>query len=435
MRRTLYGELLKWKISDNRKPLLLQGARQVGKTWLLSKFGKNEYKNVAYFNFEESAGLSQLFESEITPSLLIESLEIINGEPINSEDTLIFFDEIQAAPKAITSLKYFQEKAPKYHVVAAGSLLGVKIGKSTGFPVGKVNFMNLYPMSFFEFLDALGEELLLKKLNNNRFNEKIPDPIHEKLLKYLRFYFVLGGMPEVVGNYVRNRKIREARDIHHDIIEATVRDFSKYSNGFESIRISEVWNSIPVHLSRENKKIKFKEIKKGGRSSRYEISIEWLKNAGLVNLSYNIKSPKIPLSGYKDGTKFKVFLFDTGLLSAILNVPTEAILEGNRLFSEYNGAFTENFVAQELVSSGFGGELYYWTSKSEAEVDFVVLRNNEIVPVEVKSGMSRRTKSLHVYDEKYSPGILFRVSPRNFTVDNKMVNIPLYGVRLISRQS
>jgi len=428
MKRTLYSELLKWKSSVDRKPLLLQGARQVGKTWLLNEFGENEFDSVAYFNFEESPKLIPLFENDMNPLSLIESLQIMDGEMIDPDKTMIFFDEIQAAPKALTSLKYFHEKATQFHVVAAGSLLGVKVGKSSGFPVGKVNFLDLYPMSFYEYLSAAGEDLLLQKLLSVKYPDKIESPIHELLLKHLRFYFVLGGMPEVVKNYMERKNINEARKIQRDILNAYKRDFSKYSEPSESIRISEVWDSIPAHLSKENKKFKFSEIRKGGRSSRYESAIEWLKNAGLINLSYNIKTPKIPMTGYRDLSKFKVFIFDTGLLSALTEVPVEMVLHGSKLFSEYNGAFTENFVAQELVCSGSRKELFYWTSRSDAEVDFMLQWENGITPVEVKSGISRRLKSLHVYDEKYSPDILFRISPRNFTKDNKFINIPLYAV-------
>jgi len=428
MRRALYSELLKWKSSVDRKPLLLQGARQVGKTWLLNEFGENEFESVAYFNFEESPNLIPLFENDMNPISLIESLQIMNREMIYPEKTMIFFDEIQAAPKALTSLKYFYEKAPNYIIVAAGSLLGVKVGKSSGFPVGKVNFMDLYPMSFYEYLSAAKEDLLLQKLLSVKYPDKIGDSIHELLLKHLRFYFVLGGMPEVIKSYLKRKNIIEARKIQSDILNAYKRDFSKYSKPSESIRISEVWDSIPSHLSKENKKFKFSEIRKGGRSSRYESAIEWLKNSGLINLSYNIKAPKIPMTGYRDLSKFKVFVFDTGLLSSLTKVPVEMVLQGSELFSEYNGAITENFVAQELVCSGSIKELFYWTSKSEAEVDFMLQWGNSITPVEVKSGMSRRTKSLHVYDEKYSPDTLFRISPRNFTKDNKFINIPLYAV-------
>lgn len=433
MKRALYSELLKWKIKDNRKPLLLQGARQVGKTYLLMEFGRNEYDDIAYFNFEESPNLASLFDNDMELISLIESLQIINGKIINPGKTLIFFDEIQAVPKAITSLKYFFEKAPQYHIVSAGSLLGVRVGKTSGFPVGKVNFINLYPMSFSEYLLATRDELLLKKLIKNPYSEKMPEPLHQILLKHLKFYLILGGMPEVINNYINKRNIKEARDIQSDILESYKRDFSKYSNPSESIRISEIWNSIPVHLSKENKKFKYSEIKKGSRSSRFESAIEWLKNAGLINVSYNIKSPKFPLSGYIDYNKFKLFLFDTGLLSAMINVPPEIILDGNKLFSEYKGAFIENFIAQELLCSGKGNNLYYWTSKNDAEIDFILQKGNSIIPLEVKSGMTRKAKSLHVYSEKYSPKDIYRTSPRNFTIDNKLINIPLYGISLIFR--
>jgi predicted AAA+ superfamily ATPase len=427
MKRTLYQNLLKWKFKEIRKPLLVQGARQVGKTYLLEEFGNREYNDLAYFNFEKTKDLHSLFETSLDPINLVELLSAYQGRKITPESTLIFFDEIQACPRALTSLKYFCEDAPKQHIVAAGSLLGVSVGKTSSFPVGKIDFMTLYPMTFFEYLEAANEKLLIKQLEKNKNFQPIPEPLHNKLINLFKFYLFLGGMPEVVSHYIKQRDILEARHIQKDILNAYSRDFSKYTTPNEAIRISEIWHSISTQLAKENKKFKYRDVTKGGRASRFESSIEWLKKTGLIHMSYNIKTPKLPLSGYADHGKFKVYLLDSGLLGAMLNVPSETIVDNNKLFSEYNGAFVENYVVNELIAQEFN-ELYYWTSKSDAEVDFILPIENSIVPLEVKSGMSRRTKSLRVYSEKYNPHTVYRTSPRNFTKDGDLINIPLYAI-------
>ncbi|MGA1870715.1 MAG: ATP-binding protein [bacterium] len=356
--------------------------------------------------------------------------ETILGRKIFSEKTLIFFDEIQASPRAITSLKYLCEKAPTYHVVAAGSLLGVSVGKPSSFPVGKVNFIMMFPMSFFEFLIAVDEEILLRQLVEKRNCMPVPEAIHRKLLRLYKYYLYLGGMPEVIQHYKINTDIKAARQIQKEILKAYERDFSKYSSAREAIMISEIWNSIPTQLARENKKFRYSEVKKGGRASRFESAIEWLRKVGLIYLSHNLKIPKPPLKGYADLSKFKVFMLDTGLLGAMLDVHSRIILSPDLIFSQYNGAFIENYVAVELVHKGIE-HLFYWVSKSEAEVDFIIGYEGNILPLEVKSGLSRKTKSLRVYSQKYHPSHVYRTSPRNFTKDNDLVNIPLYAVSLL----
>jgi len=427
VKRTLYKKLLKWKSKKNRKPLLLQGARQVGKTFLLEEFGNREYDDLAYFNFEKTKELHSLFESSLEPTHLLELLGAFRGKKIVSESTLIFFDEIQACPNALTSLKYFCEEVPKQHIVTAGSLLGVSVGKSSSFPVGKIDFMTLYPMTFFEYLEAAHEELLIEQIRKNSNYVSIPDILHNKLNELYKFYLFLGGMPEVISCYLSNKDVEEVRHIQKDILNAYSRDFSKYTTPSEAIRISEIWHSIPAQLAKENKKFKYNEVVKGGRASRFESSIEWLKKTGLIHLAYNIKVPKLPLNGYADHSKFKIYLLDTGLLGAMLSLESKIITSKNLLFTEYNGAFVENYVARELAAQGVD-ELFYWTSKSEAEVDFILYLNGNIVPLEVKSGMSKRTKSLRSYEEKYRPSSLYRTSPRNFTKDHNLVNIPLYAI-------
>ncbi len=432
MKRIAYQELLNWKNSKNRKPLILQGARQVGKTYLIHEFGKNEYKNLYYLNFEQDKNLSTLFNASLDPDKLINDISLYIGEKIDSEDSLLFFDEIQIAPRVLTSLKYFNEKAPEFHVIAAGSLLGVSIGTGSSFPVGKVNFLSLFPMSFTEYLLAAGEDLFIEKLNSIDAVIPFPDAIHEKMLYHLKLYLFLGGMPEVINNYLENRDIANARSIQKDILTAYERDFSKYTEKNQAIKTSEFWNSIPGQLAKENKKFKYSDIKKNARTNMYEQTIEWLRKAGLVHLAYNIETPKIPLSTYADFSKFKVYMNDVGLLAAKLNISSNQIVLPDTLFKEFNGAFIENFIAQELASSG-QIQLFYWTSKSDAEVDFILESKNKIYPLEVKSGTSRNTKSLQSYSIKYNPDIVLRTSPRNLIQSEKFINIPLYAIGLLRK--
>ena len=426
MQRLLYQNLIKWKNNPKRKPLLLQGARQVGKTYLVKDFAKREYENFFYLNFEEEPTFKNLFSNSLKAEYLLENISLYFGKKIDCENSLIFFDEVQAVPEAITSLKYFYEQLPGCNIIAAGSLLGVSVGRHKSFPVGKVSFLRLYPMSFIEYLSAVGEELIAEKLMNKSDNESLQELIHEKLLSHLKKYLFLGGMPEVLQTYLDTKDIALAREIQKEILQSYQRDFSKYSGKRDAIRISEVWRSIPHQLAKENKKFKYKEIRQTARASMYEGSIEWLRNAGLINVAYNIKSPKLPLSGYADAAKFKVYMLDNGLLGAMLNISSDVIVNPDKLFQEYNGAFVENYVASELVMKGY--ELYYWKSKSDAEVDFIIQYKNKIYPLEVKSGNSRNIKSLRSYADKYNPELLIRTSPRNYIRDNEFINVPLYGI-------
>ncbi len=430
MYRNIYIELLKWKESEVRKPLLLQGARQVGKTYIVKQFGVKEYLNLAYLNFEQTPELLQLFEGNLIPEKILENISFYLGEKI-TVNTLIFFDEIQVSPRAMTCLKYFQEQAPEYHVIAAGSLLGVSVGKGNSFPVGKVNFLKMHPMSFSEYLIAVGEEFVLEKLKVNDFDSKIPEPVHTKLIDHFKKYLFIGGMPEALNSYRKNRDIAAVRKIQNDILKSYERDFSKYTTKPQAIKTSEVWHSLPKQLSKENKKFKYSDVKKKARAAHYELTIEWLKNAGLVNIAYNISVPKLPLIGYVDESKFKMYNLDTGILGAMLNISSDIITTPGRLFTEYNGAFIENFVAMEMVAMG-AEELYYWTSGNKAEIDFVIQKGDKILPVEVKSGMNRNKKSLQSYISKYTPDLAFRISPRNFTKDDNFINIPLYSTFLLA---
>ncbi len=388
--------------------------------------------NYIYLNFEQNVDLKTLFTGNLDPQNIINNISLYMGKKINSADTLIFFDEIQAVPEALTSLKYFYEQSPEFHIIAAGSLLGVSVGKQSGFPVGKVNFMTLYAMSFVEYLTAFNEELLIKKLIDTQTIESLPEILHEKLLKHLKMYLYLGGMPEVLQSYLNENDIALARNIQNEIIEAYQRDFSKYTDKSQAIKTSELWQSIPHQLAKKNKKFKYSDVRKKARATTFEQTIEWLKKAGLVNLAYNISVPKLPLSGYADYSKFKIYLHDTGLLGAMLNLSSDIIIKPSQLFSEYNGAFIENFVANELISGG-NKALFYWTSKHDAEVDFVIQLQNEIYPLEVKSGTSRNLKSLRSYAEKYKPKLIFRTSPRNLIQEKEFINTPLYAVFIINK--
>jgi len=427
MKRLLYKSLLDWKKSNRRKPLLLQGARQVGKTYLVNEFGKSEYQNFYYLNFEQNPRFASFFEQELNPEQIIFDLGLYFGEKIVSENTLIFFDEIQEVPNVLKSLKYFYEQAPDYHIIAAGSLLGVSVGKETSFPVGKVNFLTMYPMSFIEFLEAFGEEFILRQFSNFTKMQPLPEIVHEKLLKHLKMYLFLGGMPEVLSDFLKNKDIETAREIQNEILEAYSRDFSKYADRSQAIKTSELWNSIPAQLAKENKKFKYADVSKNARAATYENTIDWLYKAGLIHLAKNISSPKIPLSGYADCSKFKIFMLDTGLLGAMLKVTPALIIEPTEIFAEYNGAIIENYVANQLINTGIT-ELFYWTSNSDAEVDFVIERNNKIIPIEVKSGYRKGKKSLLSYAQKYNPETIFRLSPRNYILQESFANIPLYAV-------
>lgn len=434
MKRDFYLKLLDWKKSGTRKPLIVKGVRQVGKTYILKEFGKNEYTNTAYFNFEDDPNLVDFFVARIQPQEIIRKLSIYSEIPIRPHDTLIIFDEIQNSPRTLTSLKYFCEDAPEFHVVAAGSLLGLKLGHASPFPVGKVNFLDLYPLTFGEYLDALGRTQLREFLHNARGFEPIESIFHDELIDHLKMYYYTGGMPEVVKRHISDKNdLSKVRQVQNEILSAYLQDFSKYSTKAEAIRITDTWNAIPAQLAKENKKFKYSEISKYARARDYYESIQWLLDAGLVYKSFRVKTPKLPLSAYKDENMFKLYIVDTGLLGALSNLSAKTIVEGNKLLSGFNGAFTENYVAQELIAnlSSQGNpvrELYYWSVNHTAEVDFVVQHDEDIFPLEVKAGISKRKTSLVVYGEKFNPPILSRVTQMNFKKEAYIRNYPLYAV-------
>ncbi|MCX6990744.1 MAG: AAA family ATPase [Chlamydiae bacterium] len=435
MEREFYKNLLQWKSSNLRKPLVLRGARQVGKTYILTEFARREYEDYVYINFDETPHLASIFKEDLNPDRIIKELGIYFKKKIQPGSTLIVLDEIQECPEALASLKYFCEKKNEYHLATAGSLLGVKLTK--GFPVGKVNFLDLAPLNFFEFLTAIGEQELVMMLEEIDHPKPISEIFHNKLTSLLKYYFIIGGMPEAVAAYLKTDDLSQVRVVQKEILDAYILDFAKHAPKDEVMKIMAIWDSVPSQLAKENKKFVFSAIRKSARAREFETSLQWLKSAGLIIMANLISTPKLPLDAYADKQAFKVFLLDVGLLGAMSKLDPRIILEGDQLFQEFKGALAENFVAIELHDTHFN-ELYYWTSEGIAEVDFVISTEHHIFPLEVKAGFSKKKKSLTVYDGKFSkeenaPLVLSRASLRNFTLDGKLVNYPLYAVSLFPR--
>jgi predicted AAA+ superfamily ATPase len=425
MKRDIYKALGEWQQSTRRKPLVLNGARQVGKTYALKHFGATSYKKIAYLNFEKDEKLGQYFEDTLDPKQLVKLLSIHTEVEIEPLHTLLILDEIQECPKALNSLKYFCEEANEYHVVAAGSLLGVKTAREKGFPVGKVNFLSMYPLTFFEFLSALGQQRTREYLEEYEAFEPIPNPMHEKLLQLLKLYFFIGGMPEAVAEYAKTESLPTVREIQLEILNAYEKDFAKHAPPHEIMKITTVWKQIHRQLAKENKKFIFALIRKSARGREYEDAIQWLTDAGLIHKSYLVETPKFPLSAYAENSVFKIFLSDVGLLGAQSNLSAQIIIDGDLLFTEFKGALTENYVAQELIATQHK-ESYYWASEGTAEVDFLLETQHEIYPLEVKAGASQKKKSLLVYNQKYSPKKLIRATTMNLKHDGEIYNYPLY---------
>lgn len=425
MRRDIEQRFLRWKGSKRRKPLVLRGARQTGKTYSLKEFGRRHYRHLAYLNFEEMMSAAQLFLADLDPHRIISEASLMLDLSITPAETLIVFDEVQACPNALTSLKYFAEKAGEYHVAAAGSLLGVKLNRPAGFPVGKVNFLDLYPLSFCEFLDALDKNRLREYIDSIDSLNPLPAPIHEQLAYLLKIYTFTGGMPEVVAHYRENRDLPSIRTIQKEVLDAYLLDFSKHASPHEVMKISTVWGQVQSQLAKQNKKFIFSAVRKSARGRDYENAIQWLLDAGLIYKSVKISVPRLPIEAYTQSNIFKVYLLDPGLLAAMADIPARILIEGDRLFTEYKGAFIENLAAVILVGRQ-GKPLYYWASQSLAEVDFVVPYQYELYPLEVKAGASKRKKSLLAYDNRYRPARLVRTTPMNLRQDGRIINIPLY---------
>lgn len=426
--RKLMVDLAAWKQARSRKPLILRGVRQCGKTWLLQEFGKRCFQNTAYFNFERNERLHSVFEKNMDPSRILMELALLARTKIDPKTTLIIFDEIQASPRALNSLKYFCEEKPEYAVVAAGSLLGIALSAQSGFPVGKVNFLELYPCSFDEYL-AAADPQLAEYSDSIRQAEPLSAAVADEFEKHLRLYLVLGGMPEVLNSFIAGQDIAAAEQIQDEIIRSYELDFSKHAPTTDIAKLFLLWKSIPLQLARENAKFVYGEVKTGARARDLEDALRWLLEAGLVNKINRIEKPSIPLAAYEDRKSFKLYLADTGLLRRLADIPAESIITDQDIFREYRGRLAENYVLQQLTSLG-KKNLSYWTSGNTAEVDFIMQENTRIIPIEVKSGLNVRARSMKVYREKYHPEFALRFSMQNLRMDNGLINIPLY---LLSR--
>ena len=426
MLRFALNELSRWKEKDNRKPLLIMGARQVGKTWLMKEFGRTHYKKVAYISFYNNNRMSGVFQMDFDINRILLNLNIESGVAITPEDTLIILDEIQDTPKVLESLKYFCEEAPQYHVMAAGSLLGVAIHEGVSYPVGKVDILDLYPINFREFLYAMDEESLADALSTKDYT--LIDNFADKYLFWLKNYYYIGGMPAVVDAFRTHRDYEEVRQIQNDIVRQYEGDFGKHIDAKTLPRIRMVWDSIPMQLAKENKKFFFGQIKKGARSSDYEIAIQWLSDCGLVHKVSRVNEPHMPLKAYKSMNAYKLFLLDVGLLGALSELSAESILEGNDIFVEFKGALTEQYVLQQLISDTPYIPYYFGTEKATFEQDFLIQKGKDIIPIEVKSETNIRSQSLKAYCDKYSPATAVRFSTMNYIDQGWMVNIPLYAV-------
>ena len=426
MYRYAIEDLYKWKESKYRKPLIIEGARQVGKTWLMKEFGKQAYENTVYINFDANSQMSELFSADLNIERIMLGLELYVGHKINSENTLLIFDEIQEVPKALSSLKYFYENAPQYHIVCAGSLLGIALHSGTSFPVGKVDFLKLYPLSYKEFLRALGNEQFVDLLEKHDYT--MITSFKQTYIDALKQYYFVGGMPEAVLHFVENKDFNEVRGIQKRILNAYEQDFSKHAPNEIVPKIRTVWNSIPAQLAKENKKFIYGLVREGARAKDYETAIMWLCDCGLVHKVSRITTPHFPLKAYEDLKAFKLFLLDVGLLSCMTGIRQNILLDGNDMFVEFKGALTEQYVMQQLATISDISVYYYTNDRSSAEIDFLIDNGETVIPVEVKAEVNLKAKSLKTYYEKYQPKISVRTSMADYKKEDWLVNLPLYAV-------
>lgn len=428
MYRKIIKDLKKWKEKKDRLPLILKGARQVGKTWILQEFGKEYFDDVLYINFENEGNVSNLFEENIEPKRIIEYLSALHHKKIEPEKTLIIFDEIQEFPRALTSLKYFAEQAPEYAICCAGSLLGVFLHDQVSFPVGKVDFLELQPLDFEEFLIANDEKELINLIQKNNM-EKLPDVITDKLKDYLKKYFVVGGMPRAIKTWIEERDFEQVEIIQKGILQAYEKDFSKHTDSNTATKIQYVWNSIPSQLAKENRKFIYGVVKNGARAREYENSINWLRDTGLIRVVNRVKcGDKQPLKAYEDLKAFKIYFLDIGLLRVLCELSYEIIIGADAIYNEFNGLLTEQFVLQELKSINKINTIYYWTNEFQSEIDFIFAYKNLVIPIEAKAGINVKAQSLKVFMNEYKTKLAIRYSLLNITLDNKILNIPLYAI-------
>lgn len=431
MERLVMSNLVEWKNSKYRKPLLLKGVRQVGKTWILKEFAKRHYKNIAYFNFDENPEYKQFFENTKDVDRILQNLLLASGERLtwdSPQDTLIVFDEIQECPNAINTLKYFSENTPHYHVACAGSLLGIALSKPVSFPVGKVDFLEIQPMTFTEFLMANGDENLVAYSNSLKSIEPLPEAFFNPLYEKLKMYFVTGGMPESVRSWTQDRDIDLVQRVLSNILGAYERDFAKHPNPTDFPKISLIWKSIPSQLARENNKFLYSAVKEGARARDYENALEWLCNANLAHKIYRSTAPGLPISAYDDLSAYKLYMVDVGLLRRLSLLAPSAFGEGNRLFVEFKGALSENYVLQALKNQFEATPRYWAVINPKYEVDFITQRENDVFPMEVKSEANVESKSLKKYKEKYGDKVKLRIrfSLNNLRLDDDLLNIPLF---------
>ncbi len=426
MYREAIKQLSDWRSQKNRKPLIINGARQVGKTWLMKEFAKNEYQNLVYINFENDPTAKDIFDADFNTKRIIKGLEIISDQSIVPHTTLIVFDEIQEAPKALTALKYFQEESPEYDIIGAGSLLGVALHANTSFPVGKVSFLNLYPMSFSEFLTALGETRLLNLLRS--MDWEMIRTFSEQLTELLRQYYFIGGMPEAIASFIREKDYDKVRKIQLDILSSYERDFSKYASAADVTRIRMIWNSVPAQLAKENKKFIYGILREGARAKTYETALTWLKDCGLIHQVFQVNKPQIPLKAFEIFNAFKIYLVDLGLLGAMTSIDKKILIEKNSIFQQFKGAMTEQYVLQQLKTLD-KLPIYYWSAEGgRAEVDFLIQTATDILPIEAKAEENLQAKSLAVFAKKFNNSNAIRTSMSHYRDEGWMKNIPLYAL-------
>ena len=431
MYREKIKELEEWKNSKDRMPLIIRGARQVGKTWIMKEFGKNNYRKVAYVNFDGNNRMTRLFEGDFDIDRILQGLKIETKVDIDARDTLLIFDEIQEVPKALTSLKYFCENARQFHIIAAGSLLGVALHEGTSFPVGKVDFIDLYPLNFQEFLLAIGEEKLVNILNEKDWD--LISVFKDKFVSYLREYYFIGGMPSAINKYIETKDYRQVRKVQLKLLQAYEEDFSKHAPSEIVPRLKMLWNSIPAQLAKENKKFIYGLIKEGARAKDYELALSWLIDCGLLYKIDRVNKPNIPLIAYQDTSAFKLYILDVGILGAMTRIDERILLEGNEIFTEFKGSFTEQFVLTELKSNK-DIPIFYWSAeRATAEIDFLMQLGTDVIPIEVKSSENLQAKSLKTFIEKYNTTKNIRTSMSNYRKEEHLINIPLYAIGNIEK--
>ena len=426
MYRYAIEDLRNWKYKKNRKPLIIEGARQVGKTWIMKEFGRQEYQNIVYINFDSNARVAELFSADLNTQRILRGIEIYVGKKIDPENTLIIFDEVQEVPKALSSLKYFCEDAPEYHIVCAGSLLGIALHDGTSFPVGKVEFLKLHPLSYKEFLMATGKELYAELIDQKDY--QMIASFKQIYVDALKEYYYVGGMPEAVVSYSEEQDFAEVRNIQNRILAAYEQDFSKHAPANIVPKIRMVWNSIPSQLAKDNRKFLYGLIREGARAKEYETAIMWLSDCGLVHKVSRITTPHLPLKAYEDLKAFKLFLVDVGLLGALAGLNQKILLDGNDLFVEFKGALTEQYVLQQLVTNPDLGVYYYTNDRGSCEIDFLIDDGEKIIPLEVKAEINLRAKSLKSYQDKYAPKISARASMADYKEHDGLVDLPLYVI-------